>query len=170
VGGYGTNQDRVKGNLGGWSVPGACYAPAKREAIMPNRRTHLIGGGVSGVAASLATSKGEPLGDRLVEALVAGTAGVFAGALPDVLEPATNYYHRRGAHTWAAGGLVIAGAVLLACVIQMEQQRQVQGNPVAPVALPLVVRGLLKGFPAGYVSHLALDAGTNMTLNLCNNE
>lgn len=127
---------------------------------MPNRRAHLIGGGLSGVAASLATTRGEPFGDRLVEALVAGTVGAFAGALPDVLEPATNCYHRRGAHTWAAGTIVTVGAVLLAQWLR-EANRKAAGQDVSQ-PLPPFVQGLLKGAAAGYVSHLAMDAGTPM--------
>jgi hypothetical protein len=92
---------------------------------------------------------------------------------PDVLEPAINSSHRNAAHSWVAGGAVVAGLSTLDrweayCRQRAASQRALRTlAEVDPFTSFLhllaelfwqIAAGFASGLLAGYTSHLALDA------------
>jgi hypothetical protein len=156
---------------------------------MSDGKTHkLVGAGAGAVFAGFRAKEQK---DHHWWAEVAGGAlgGYVAGQLPDLLEPAISSWHRDVAHSYTAGGGIIAignavEAFAAACrenaekcsAIPMEQQ----GNVFVPVVVDPLSRflldvfellwrlaaGFVNGLAAGYVSHLALDAMTPRSIPL----
>ena len=146
---------------------------------MPRRPTHISAGCISGLTAGILTSKQLPSEHQLLHVVCATIGGALGGLAPDSLEPALSPHHRSLFHSLAVGGVATSGLVAnwqascheaaAACLSRAEQ---------APVGSPQrseeetkalfwrAVAGLLVGFLAGYLSHLALDAGTANSLPL----
>ena len=146
---------------------------------MANRRTHAVMGSLAGggVAAFLAREQG--FSRLLVEAAGGACAGMLAAALPDVIDPPTSFRHRGIGHGVASAA---AAAVALAGRLPPIQQRlrlEAEGHAIARMQassprartghliaelLGRCLAGAAVGAPAGYASHLALDARTPMGL------
>ena len=156
---------------------------------MSDGNTHkLVGAGAGAVFAGFRAKEQK---DHHWCAEVAGGAlgGYIAGQLPDLLEPAISSWHRDVAHSYSAGGGIIAlgnalAAFVAACrenaekceAIPMEQQ----GDKFVPVAVDpfskflldlfallwRLAAGFANGLAAGYISHLALDAVTPRSIPL----
>lgn len=146
---------------------------------MPNRKTHQKVGMTAGAVAAAYHARQETVGDLLMEVLGGGCAGWLAGALPDILEPAyRNPRHRSVCHS---SFLLVATAMmalerererLRQRARELHESRQTATNLLEVAALFLLeiayrfLAGALAGLQAGYVSHLALDAGTKASLPL----
>lgn len=142
-------------------------------------RTHKIVGAASGAVYAGYKASNQP--GSMIEMIGGGVGGYWGGILPDQLEPALSSWHRNGFHSATAGGGVIYASNMLsdwatACRLQAERYRAVQTvrDPITGAFLPVPINlfqklaelfwsflaGVLNGFCAGYVSHLALDAVT----------
>jgi hypothetical protein len=148
---------------------------------MPDGKTHkLVGAGLGAVYAGY-LAKEERGSDYWAEIAGGALGGLVGGMLPDVLEPAVSSWHRGPAHSYAAGGGVIAiknglKAFGEACRENAENCKAIpmlpDGNIFVsaipdPFSLLLqsvfellwrLMAGFVNGVAAGYVSHLALDA------------
>ncbi|SRR6266566_5854351 len=146
---------------------------------MPDRKTHLGVGSLVGVAVGVYTARnleGWPVLARILGAVLGSVAGA---ALPDALEPALHSWHRRSFHSW--GALAGTAGVTLgppaAARRWMEEREAAAGRwralrEALPLGHPdraglwlaemlehfLVATAL--GLPAGYASHLVLDAAS----------
>jgi hypothetical protein len=152
---------------------------------MPGRRTHQLAGATAGVAFAALEAKSQPDEHFWIEMIGGGFGGYFAGALPDLLEPAICSWHRGICHSATAGTAVLYGRATLAHWAQICRQNADRCRIVPQVEdvhtgawLPLpqaplqricaelgelcwrLLAGFLNGLAAGYGSHLLLDAGT----------
>lgn len=146
---------------------------------MSNRATHhgvaaLVGLGVGVYTAR--NQEGWPAVARLLGAVVGSLLG---GSLPDVLEPAVHSWHRQSFHSWA----VLAGSAGVTAGPPVALRRWIGERDAAAerlrmqrVGLPAgdrdrtalwlaemfehVLVGAAVGLPAGYASHLVLDAAS----------
>ncbi len=147
-----------------------------------NGKTHKTVGVVAGAAVAVARSGGQKTWKRAVEVVGGGLGGYVGASLPDILEPAVSPHHRNVGHSVSAGAIVLAGASKLAgdwersCRSKADElfarsddesfsdlERLLCG--IGGILL-LLLAGLLSGFAAGYISHLALDATTPKSLPL----
>jgi uncharacterized membrane protein YeaQ/YmgE (transglycosylase-associated protein family) len=140
-----------------------------------NRKTHVSAGIVCGAAAALYMAR-EQQGGAFVGEVLGGSLGGFVGALlPDKFEPPIHSWHRSTAHSVAAAGAIASTAMQSVAAWQQlcrnkavhhEALRASAGDPALQAwhAVMAVVWHVLSGFaaglPAGYLSHLALDACT----------
>ncbi len=127
---------------------------------MPDRKTHLKAGAIAGAlvagVSNLVIQK-KKMDSGLNEAFnwaqlllsVSGGAvlGGAAGILPDLFEPANSCYHRDFFHSISCA-LVICYGLQQSRLIHLTEGKKAMLNIIA----------------AGYISHLALDALTPMTL------
>jgi membrane-bound metal-dependent hydrolase YbcI (DUF457 family) len=140
---------------------------------MPNRRVHIISGTAAGLTWAALTPpvlEGKDLAWTLTGGAIGGAIG---GALPDLLEPADSPCHRSLGHSWLVLAAIVQlnsgewaryfHAVAEQCLalasnpwltLEVQQAYRRQAN------LNRMIAGVLAGLPAGYVSHLALDACT----------
>lgn len=90
---------------------------------------------------------------RLPDPIFAGVVAVFATALPDYLEPATNPHHRQFFHS---------AAFATALVALMKKLY----DWVPATSGHALVRDILLSIGIGYLAHLGADATTAMGLPL----
>src|SRR4029077_15964815 len=152
------------------------FRPTK-GTVMSNRKTHLAAGAVVGVGVGVYTARnvdGWPALARILGAVLGSVAGA---ALPDVVEPALHSWHRRSFHSWGAlagtAGVTLGPPVAARRWIA-DREAAAGGCRVQRAALPLddteraglwrahvfehfLIAAAL-GLPAGYASHLMLDA------------
>lgn len=143
---------------------------------MPRRLVHVSTGVLSGAVYSVYRSNGvEPL-LRICEVFGAAVGGYVGSRLPDILEPAKSWDHRRLAHSGTAGAVCVAGVYHLgkkwedhcrtAAERLREKRRQKAENSGVTYHLTVLecllhgIVGFLSGLFIGYLSHLALDAFT----------
>ena len=150
---------------------------------MPKRKVHLATSGALGGLYALYKCGDQPDSTRFCE-LVGGIAGgCLGGRAPDVLDPPNlGPRHRGRAHSLAAGITVLnLNETQLrkwqdTCRGWAEDFAQKRGacSPdsqmrfvytVADIGCRMLA-GLIAGFLAGYVTHLALDAFTPSSLNV----
>ncbi len=128
---------------------------------MPNRQVHLRAGAITGALTSGVRSlyrehqrQLQQPGYQIDWLKVAGMtlAGTGVGAilalLPDILEPATDWRHRKFFHSMTTAGLV-------AYATYLNETNQ---------EIPDELRQLLTVGAAGYLSHLVLDSQTPIGL------
>ena len=150
---------------------------------MSDRKTHLGAGAVVGLGVGLymvRNLEGWPVLARLVGAALASVAGA---AMPDVLEPALHSWHRRSFHSWGAlagmagvtlgppvaarGWIAEREAVAERCRAQREalpvDHPERAGLWLAEMFEHFLIAAAL-GLPAGYASHLLLDAASSRGL------
>jgi hypothetical protein len=149
---------------------------------MPDGRTHKLVGLTAGAGVAAYQAKEQDPLNRLFEILGGAYGGFLGGQIPDLLEPATSSWHRGPAHSYAAGGGIVAVKNILEAItaqcrenamncraIPMVETGEGTFVPVVcdPVSALLLkcfelmwsfLAGLTSGLAAGYVSHLALDA------------
>jgi hypothetical protein len=146
---------------------------------MPRRPTHISAGCISGLAAGILTSKQLPSEHQLLHLVCATIGGTIGGLAPDSVEPALSPHHRSLFHSLALGGAASSGLIAnwqarcheaaAACISRAEQSplgSAQRSDEETKALLWRGVAGLLVGFLAGYLSHLALDAGTSASLPL----
>ena len=114
----------------------------------------------------------------LVEWITGAVGGGFGGLVPDLLEPATNPWHRSMAHSLFAGGGIVAldtqltrwQSKLREKALEYRECRAKAPEGIQRFILLLgellcfALAGLIAGVLAGYVSHLVLDAITPASL------
>jgi hypothetical protein len=146
---------------------------------VPDRKTHLGAGALVGVGVGLYTArnlKGWPAVARILGAVL---ASVIGAALPDAFEPALHSWHRRSFHSW--GALVGTAGVTLGPPVaarrwMAEREAAAERCRAQREALPLdhperaglwlaemfehFLIAAAVGLPAGYASHLVLDAAS----------
>ena len=147
-------------------------------------KTHCIAGIASGGLLTFYRARDLRPPDRALEAMGGMIGGLIGGKAPDsqYVDPASlGPNHRRFGHSWAMLGahIYVADAVISAwekfCREKADQAAWRLANSPAisgfeRLLLVLeevawrVTAGLLAGFIAGYVSHLALDAFTVKSL------
>jgi membrane-bound metal-dependent hydrolase YbcI (DUF457 family) len=149
---------------------------------MPNGRTHAVVGMISGAGAVYLLSADQPEGSRVLELCGGLLGGYVGGKLPDWLEPAYCSWHREFAHSVTAGVSVFELGRRFVCSwedwcrqraneIEFRRAQLPPGSPqaylfgLAELFLRMLA-GFLAGLVAGYVSHLALDAGTPRGIRL----
>ena len=146
---------------------------------MSDRKTHQLVGTISGAVRAGYVSWNQP--GFLMETIGGGFGGYLASMLPDQLEPATSSWHRGACHSLTAAGVVgsldkILLEMAASCRAEANKYRAIQTvrdpftGEFRPVPIGLFqmlaewfwsfLAGLLNGLSAGYLSHLALDAGT----------
>lgn len=148
---------------------------------MANRSTHTTAGTVAGLCLSGSLARREPLSALAVEATGGAVGGALGSLVPDWIEPALHSWHRSFAHSYTT-----ASALATATIQWLEQWQQHCRNIAAShdeararatsdgmrlwhafmAILWRFVSGFVAGFPAGYLSHLALDGCTPRGLPL----
>ena len=146
---------------------------------MPNGKTHKKVALVVGAGAAFFAAKDQPMEHRLIETMGGAFGGRYGGVLPDLIDPATNPNHR----SWGHGVIpATVGArytipnvgelqknlrdLANTCVVGRENaQKEADAilYGIAEIACRLGA-GAVPGLIAGYISHLALDAGTPKSL------
>ncbi len=142
---------------------------------MSNRRTHLIAGTGAGLSLAGYLARNERPSVLVAEA-VGGALGGALGCLgPDIVEPAVHSWHRSVAHSYATAATIATATVqgvqrwqeyCRACATSHDEafsQSVTDGERLWHRLMALVWRvlsGFVAGLPAGYLSHLALDACT----------
>jgi membrane-bound metal-dependent hydrolase YbcI (DUF457 family) len=128
----------------------SCLKSIERGYTDMNRPEHMVAGGLTAAAAYL--YRKNLLGEKpdLGGLFAIAGIGALAGALPDMLEPATSPHHRS---TFHSVGLGIFGLMAF--------------RTLMPGGLPnQQLETVLKAFGLAYCSHLVLDATTPMSLPL----
>lgn len=148
---------------------------------MPNRKTHQTVGAISGGIAAIVRSESQPLEHRIVETLAGVLAGIGGGRLPDILDPPTWPGHRSIGHGMVPSGgglaLVFSKPDELQGAIRSHAEQEAAMRESADTLLAQLWHGFLElmlrllagavvGLPAGYASHLLLDATTPKCLPL----
>src|SRR5438094_742998 len=146
---------------------------------MSDRKTHLGAGALVGIGVgvySVRNLEGWPVVARMLGAVLASVAGA---ALPDVLETALHSWHRRSFHSWGAlagtagvtlgppaaarGWMAEREAAAERCHAEREalppDHPERAGLWLAEMFEHFLIAGAL-GLPAGYASHLVLDAAS----------
>jgi hypothetical protein len=146
---------------------------------MPRRTTHINVGALSGLTAGMVTSDALAKEYQALHILCACIGGTLGGGAPDVFEPALSPNHRSLFHSLAAGSGVASGLIAdwqtkchqlaadcitrsRACPSHSHEQRIEETRALFWRA----TSGLLVGFLAVYLTHLALDAATRTSLPL----
>jgi hypothetical protein len=144
---------------------------------MANSKVHRQVGKVSGVVAAVARARN---GDSALDVLTFGLGGYIGGALgarlPDIIEPAVHSQLRHVAHSLATATAIAASAIESIERVESYAQMRAQAAADAPCAAgryrvaehrqspqgtPREASArVVAGLGAGYLSHLALDAGT----------
>jgi hypothetical protein len=148
---------------------------------MANRKTHLTAGIASGTAAAIYTAR-DQTGAAFIGEIVGGAVGGAAGGLlPDLLEPAIHSWHRSTAHSIATATAVgIAAARSVPDWQQWCRKNAAHHDSLHASATDILssawhafmaflwrfFSGFAAGLPVGYLSHLALDAGTPRSVPL----
>lgn len=148
---------------------------------MPDGKTHRsIGAGAGAVAAGF-YAREQNLIDMIIEAFGGWLAGRFGGALPDLLEPAVTPNHRKVAHAVmpnaAIAEILIKNVPLWQEILRKHAAQAALRRKQAPSDTErafnliselffLLAAGAVVGLPAGYASHLVLDARTPKGLPL----
>jgi len=141
---------------------------------MPCSKTHGIAGTVAGTAASLYFARQQEPSALALEALGGALAGSWSGCWADHIEPAFHPHHRGPAHAAIPNALVwypyftqISNAqnALRHYSEQFSARAQESSGVLAVLydilaALLRIGTGAVAGIPAGYLSHVALDAFT----------
>lgn len=149
---------------------------------MSNRDVHMVTSGLAGLGYSLYQSRAEQDGAKLTEALGGLSGGAIGGRMPDLLDPPTSPRHRGRAHSIAAAGICVQ-----LCSSRLPEAQQwcrlradeyARRRTIAAVGsweeVTLAVAefffrwlaGATAGLLAGYMTHLALDAGTPCGINI----
>lgn len=148
---------------------------------MSNRATHCFAGVSAGAVAAGCYADRQTVFNFLFE-IAGGCAGGYLGArVPDWIDPATNPNHRN----WGHGGGTVAGGIYLAHDTLLSWQRWLRteacryermaeyaASDLAKLGYLMrasflrAAAGMIAGFVAGYVSHVALDFTTPMCIPL----
>ncbi len=147
---------------------------------MANRKTHVMAGIVSGTAVVGIRARNLAPEQLLPELAGGCLGGMLGGIVPDILEPAIHSWHRSVAHSGACG---FANAALIQKCVSWQQRCRLEAQHHAQLklvsqddwtrfwhAVMVFVWSLLSGFivgvPAGYISHLVLDANSSRGIPL----
>lgn len=159
---------------------------------MPDSATHKVVGTAAGALFANYRAKEQTPENSILEVVGGALGGYVGGALPDILEPAISSWHRGVAHSYASGAAVVTASNQLlskwetACRTNAENCKAilmvptpgggfVPADPVKQFLLSLaelfwrLMAGFLNGLAAGYISHIALDAGTPRSIPLLTN-
>jgi len=166
---------------------------------MADRKTHRRAGRVAGGVYAAHRAKGQGVLPCAVETLGGVLGGDLGGIVADVLEPALTSWHRGPAHSCVAGAAVLSlGDPLMRfesyCREQAERNAKervtlraipdlsregsfvvVSADPLGQLWLAIceffwrMLAGFANGVAAGYLSHLALDAGTFRSIPILTN-
>lgn len=127
---------------------------------MPNRKTHLIAGAISGAAIPLVLPRDveEKSVKLLGDILLSASAGSVAGILPDLLEPPISPNHRDLFHSYVFGALVgYSGVKLFQSLTERFNSLDDAQRVFMIIALAVV---------AAFVLHLLMDSLTAKGLPL----
>lgn len=146
---------------------------------MPGRREHDAMGAIVGLLTGLATMGEVPEDMRLLYVIGSTVGGVGGARLPDILEPGVSSWHRRTCHSLTVGGFLGRAALVPPLAMQSYVRRVRSGAfdlRARRKSLPsgdgsaaslwraeagrYFLLGAAAGAIPGYLSHLALDAGT----------
>ena len=117
---------------------------------MPNRNTHLIAGGLSGLIVAMFDKNDNY--ETVYDPFLAAAVGAVSGRLPDILEPALrNPHHRQFFHSFVVLGAAGSG-------LKKVYEWKPEDN------LEALLRRVLLFAGVGYISHLLLDAATARSL------
>jgi inner membrane protein len=114
-----------------------------------NAMVHRSIGGLAGLAAAIADTA--PESEQVALMAITTFAGLAGAMAPDVIEPALSPNHRAFFHSLVTLAIVTGSA----WHVWNWKPETFEGRMARAAAL---------GFLAGYVSHLALDATTPMSL------
>lgn len=146
-----------------------------------NGQTHEQVGGPTGAVAAFVLARKQAPAARIVESLGGYVGGVLGAKLPDIIDPPTSPHHRSIGHGVVPVGLASHALVNRIPAWQEQLRRNADEHSVAAAQttgvwdrllhsllefLCRVGAGTLAGIPAGYLSHLALDATTPAGLPL----
>jgi len=132
---------------------------------MPGRETHTYVGVAAGIGYAAFQAKEQSPANLMVEAAGGALGGWCGGRLPDAFEPGTSSWHRSLAHSGTTGTAIVAMRGKLTewekfCRPWQELRWK------AEELFWRLAAGFANGLAAGYVSHLALDAGTPRSIPL----
>lgn len=136
-----------------------------------NSAVHVpVGAAVGLVYAATCPGQTDDYG-RLVEWVAGAVGGGFGGLIPDFVEPAIHPWHRSTAHSFLAGGGIVALNAQLAQWQSKLREKALEYRGRRAEAtegierfiflmgelLCFALAGLIAGILAGYLSHLVLD-------------
>lgn len=131
---------------------------------MPNRDVHVPVSAAAGAIAAGACSFDEPIA-VIISRVIGGTVGGYIGGLmPDIIDsPRNGPNHRSIGHGLIPIGLICSLA--FKAVIGFRERLKADAESVREDAPPQslfleAMIGVIDGFIAGYLAHLALDVGT----------
>ena len=142
---------------------------------MPNHDAHRIVGSIAGGGAASWKAQGQLPMAQLIETLGGVGGGILGARMPDVIDPPTSPRHRSVGHGIAPVGAAAWAFVksLRDCQDAMRHRSDVEHYEyqaassllaqAAHLLLSLLWRlgsGVLVGFVAGYLSHIAMDFTT----------
>lgn len=149
---------------------------------MAGGKGHAYFGALSGAVASVWAQPAGTSGALVAAELMGGmVGGKFGARLPDIFEPATSSHHRKFFHAVVPAGITIQKGVMgvLELRNRLRQRAQALVRALADETDPSkraeswlwamwfsFLAGIVVGAPAGYLSHLALDALTPRGLPL----
>lgn len=137
---------------------------------MPNRDLHRPTGVILGFSASLLLASHARSPRPGLEALAGAVGGWIGGALPDWIDPADSPNHRSAGHSVLGAGSVLVFSIVRLRSWQCWFRRQAEAAQTRATAegqswslestLYHALAGFIAGVIAGYIGHLADDAGT----------
>lgn len=148
---------------------------------MADGKTHLIAGIATGTAAAVYTAREQQGVDFMAELIGGAVGGAIGGKLPDILEPAIHSWHRSTAHSVATAMTIgITAARSISAWQDFCHANAARQDDLCESATDVVGRawhsflaflwrllsGIVVGLSVGYLSHLALDAGTPRSIPL----
>ncbi len=146
---------------------------------MPGRSDHAGAGTLLALLIAALDDPNLEGNDKLCYYVGAGIGGAGGGCLPDVLEPALCPNHRQFSHgilpalvveNLTRGKRAEAVRSLLDWALSADPGcyafKLVDGTLIVPRWARFLIAGIVKGMPAGYASHLVLDALTPKCLPL----
>lgn len=145
---------------------------------MPNKKTHVCAGAITGTAATLAMQVYDQ-NLNVLETIGAITGGILGGRLPDLIDPPVSPLHRSIGHSPVlavlASASAVAGIIWLreeVAALKSEANRCTEYGYSTPshITMKFIIYSLLIGFlvgtSTGLLSHLALDSRTPAGIKL----
>lgn len=148
---------------------------------MPNRPIHVATSTTAGAGYAFYKAHNQNDLAKILEAAGGALGGYIGGILPDLLDPPLHPGHRAFAHGFlpvAAGASVWSQGLdgwqtrLRQLANEQSYRRSQSTDPLAAAWYAIaewairLLSGLLAGFGAGYITHVALDFGTPRCLPL----
>lgn len=147
---------------------------------MPKRPAHDVVAVGLGLLAVGHCARNQSDNDQLIEVIGGALGALLGGRLPDYINPSILGPHHRGtAHSWGAAAAIVStdvsalqarlrsqAAIARQCLAFLPHGSPEWDQERLKVFVLTLLAGAVVGLATGYLSHLALDAGTRRGLPL----